>query len=126
MSLIKQVIVIREDLNMRKGKMVAQGSHASMMFVKDSISVFNNEEIYLSNIEREWLFGSMTKICLRAINLDELIKVYNNAVEAGLTAYLVEDLGLTEFHGVKTITAVAIGPDYAEDIDKITGHLRLL
>ena len=25
----KQVIVIRKDLNMRKGKMIAQGSHAS-------------------------------------------------------------------------------------------------
>lgn len=27
---VKQVIVVRKDLNMRKGKMVAQGSHASM------------------------------------------------------------------------------------------------
>ena len=26
----KQVIVLRKDLNMRKGKMVAQGAHASM------------------------------------------------------------------------------------------------
>ena len=28
--MIKQVIVMRRDLNMRKGKMVAQGAHASM------------------------------------------------------------------------------------------------
>ena len=27
---VKQVIVLRKDLNMRKGKMVAQGAHASM------------------------------------------------------------------------------------------------
>jgi PTH2 family peptidyl-tRNA hydrolase len=27
---VKQVIIIRKDLNMRKGKMIAQGNHASM------------------------------------------------------------------------------------------------
>lgn len=27
---VKQVIVMRKDLNMRKGKMIAQGAHASV------------------------------------------------------------------------------------------------
>ena len=31
----KQVIVIRKDLNMRKGKMIAQGAHASMKVILD-------------------------------------------------------------------------------------------
>ena len=30
MSTVKQVIVIRKDLKMTKGKMIAQGSHASL------------------------------------------------------------------------------------------------
>jgi peptidyl-tRNA hydrolase, PTH2 family len=127
MSNIKQVIVIRDDLNMRKGKMVAQGSHASMMFIKHSIGIFDEDvTILLSDIDNEWLFGSMTKICVRAKDLNELLVVYNDAIKAGLTAYIVEDYGLTEFNGVKTLTAVAIGPDYCENIDKITGKLKLL
>jgi PTH2 family peptidyl-tRNA hydrolase len=31
----KQVIIIRKDLNMRKGKMIAQGAHASMKAIFD-------------------------------------------------------------------------------------------
>lgn len=33
MGKTKQVIVMRTDLNMRKGKMIAQGSHASIAFL---------------------------------------------------------------------------------------------
>lgn len=32
---VKQVLVIRKDLNMRKGKMVAQGAHSAMKVVFD-------------------------------------------------------------------------------------------
>jgi PTH2 family peptidyl-tRNA hydrolase len=41
-------------------------------------------------------------------------------------AVIIYDNGNTEFHGVKTLTAIAIGPDHAEFIDPITGHLQLL
>lgn len=34
----KQVIVMRKDLNMRKGKMIAQGAHASMKVLLDNMS----------------------------------------------------------------------------------------
>ena len=43
--MIKQVIVMRTDLNMRKGKMIAQGAHASMKVLLDRIK-FNNIENY--------------------------------------------------------------------------------
>jgi len=39
---------------------------------------------------------------------------------------VIVDSGLTEFHGVKTKTCLAIGPNKKEDIDKITGSLKLL
>lgn len=38
----------------------------------------------------------------------------------------VKDNGLTQFHGVKTLTAIAIGPDDKSIINEITGHLKLL
>ena len=34
---LKQVILIRKDLKMRRGKEVAQGSHASMAFMTEKI-----------------------------------------------------------------------------------------
>lgn len=39
MSEIKQVIVVRKDLNMRKGKMCAQASHASLKVILDSLEL---------------------------------------------------------------------------------------
>ncbi len=39
---------------------------------------------------------------------------------------LITDAGRTEFHGEPTNTTLAIGPDYSEKIDKITGGLPLL
>ena len=37
MERIKQVILIRKDLKMRRGKEIAQGSHASMQFIVKQI-----------------------------------------------------------------------------------------
>ena len=35
--LTKQVIVIRRDLKMRRGKEIAQGAHASMLWLADRV-----------------------------------------------------------------------------------------
>jgi peptidyl-tRNA hydrolase len=37
---VKQLIVMRTDLNMRKGKMIAQGAHASIMWTLDFIYIY--------------------------------------------------------------------------------------
>jgi len=39
---VKQVIVLRKDLQMRKGKMIAQGAHASMKVFFDLAGYFVN------------------------------------------------------------------------------------
>jgi PTH2 family peptidyl-tRNA hydrolase len=54
-----------------------------------------------------------------------LLRVYEAAREAGLEVNLITDSGRTEFHGVPTMTAVALGPDYDEKIDPVTGGLEL-
>lgn len=128
---IKQVIVMRTDLNMRKGKMVAQGAHASMMFMtiylKDQDNPDNHlRSIVFSDVQKEWLEGSFKKICVGATSEEELLAVYDKAFEAGLVVYKCIDSGLTEFNGQPTLTCIAIGPDYAEKIDNITGELKLL
>jgi peptidyl-tRNA hydrolase, PTH2 family len=55
-----------------------------------------------------------------------LLGVVQAAKDAGVLVQLVVDAGKTEFHGVPTPTCCAVGPDYPERIDPITGHLKLL
>lgn len=54
------------------------------------------------------------------------MEIHDKAVAAGLEVHLITDSGRTEFHGQPTRTCLAIGPDLAEKIDEITGHLQLL
>lgn len=125
---IKQVIVMRTDLNMRKGKMIAQGAHASMIFLTEKLraGVGPIREAYLSDEQIAWVDGAFTKICVRVGSLEGLKEVHESARAAKLTSHLVTDAGLTEFGGVTTITCCAIGPNYADEVDEITGGLELL
>lgn len=119
---VKQVIVIRKDLGMRRGKEISQGSHASMAFM---VEQRRGNLITLDGVSTIWLQTGQTKITTKVDNEDELNELYEEAKAAGLKVYLITDLGHTEFNGVQTKTALAIGPDYADSIDKITGHLKL-
>lgn len=124
---VKQVIVLRKDLNMRKGKMVAQGAHASMKYMLDNSKFDGNKFTFEFNDEwKAWLNGAFTKVALSVNSEQELLELYEKAIANGLPASLIIDNGLTEFNGVKTKTAIAIGPAKAEAIDEVTGHLSLI
>ena len=124
----KMVIVIRKDLNMRRGKMCAQAAHATLKFLTDNNESNRNDEIHveLSQLEYEWLFGSMTKIVVGCDSEDELNQLILTAKINNVPVYPIIDAGFTEFHGAPTLTCAAFGPDREEDIDKITGNLKLL
>lgn len=128
---MKQVIILRKDLNMRKGKMVAQGAHASMAAIishmKPNIR-YDHDYSILKEDSRisEWLSGLFTKICVSVNSEKELLNIYAEAKEKKMLCSLIQDSGLTEFNLIPTYTAVAIGPDTNENLDKITGHLKLL
>lgn len=119
---IKQVIIIRRDLKMRRGKEIAQGAHASQAFL---IDIITNPLRRLTEEHIRWLNGTRTKICLQIESEKELLKLYNAAIKNSLECHLIEDLGLTEFNGIATKTCLAIGPNYSEKIDAITSHLKL-
>ncbi|QGJ70664.1 Aminoacyl-tRNA hydrolase [Planctomycetales bacterium 10988] len=126
-SQIKQVIVMRYDLKMRRGKQIAQGAHASMAFLSRRLTT--NGKIAWADcteVERLWFSGKFAKICCRVNSEEELLAIYEQAREAGLAVHLITDSGKTEFHGVPTRTCLAIGPDVSEKIDAITGSLQLL
>lgn len=100
---------------MRKGKMVAQGSHACLY------SYLNTPQ----EIRDEWFGQRQTKICVGVETEAELFEIYEKAKAAGLPCALILDAGLTEFKG-PTYTAVGIGPYDDDAINQITGNLKLL
>lgn len=127
----KQVIVIRKDLNMRKGKMCAQASHASMAFLTKNITFGEGVTLVLPDHThkdevRHWLNNSFRKICVYVNSKEELYELYSQAVDKGLIAHLIVDNGATEFNGVLTATCVAIGPHFDEKFEGLTNHLPLL
>lgn len=124
---IKQVICMRHDLKMRRGKQIAQGAHASMAFLTRRLQKAGSVALAdFSAVERMWLTGSFAKVCCRVNSEEELLAIRDKAVEAGLEVHLITDSGKTEFHGEPTNTCLAIGPDVAEKIDPVTGTLELL
>jgi PTH2 family peptidyl-tRNA hydrolase len=121
--LAKQVIVIRKDLKMRRGKEIAQGAHAAMAWLTRLI--VQQMPPRLTSAETVWLTGKFTKIVCTVDSEVELLQLYVKAQEAHLRVCLIEDSGATEFNGVPTNTCLAIGPDWSELIDPITSHLKL-
>jgi PTH2 family peptidyl-tRNA hydrolase len=143
----KQVIVMRKDLKMRKGKMVAQGAHASMaallkeMVVDDRINHDPSKMwvLHASTIRDPlyfWLEGKFTKVTVGVMSEDELFDIYkkalmvegsfSNTIRMKMPCAIIQDSGKTEFHGVPTYTCAAIGPWWVDEVDEITGHLKLL
>jgi len=133
----KQVIVIRADLNMRKGKIAAQASHASMSFLtKSGSTVFDDHHwayYRTSNFNKDWVYelahwlnNSFRKICVYVNSQEELEAVHQKALDSGLISHLIIDNGATEFNGVPTMTCCAIGPAWGCKFKDITDHLPLL
>src|SRR5579875_663613 len=106
---IKQAIIIRSDLEMSKGKTVAQACHASLM------SFFEAEKAN-EKIAKEWLKTGEKKIVLKVADEEALVKLFKAFEYKGIPAALVTDAGLTEIPpGSKT--ALGVGPWKGSEID---------
>ncbi len=114
---------------MRRGKEIAQGSHASMAFLINRIRALSGTAVdvtlTLKPAEVHWITKGMAKVCLKVNSEEELLECHAKAQASGIESHLIRDSGRTEFDGVPTLTACAIGPDEPEHIDKITGELTL-
>ena len=111
----KQVILVRQDLKLPKGKLAAQSAHASVEAVLKSDQ----------DLIKKWRDQGMAKIILKVKDEKELIQYFQQAKEAKLTGSLITDAGRTVVDpGTKT--CAAIGPDEEQKIDQITGKLALL
>ena len=94
----KQMLIVRRDLKMRKGKIAAQASHAAV-------------EAVLKAILNEGRAGQLRTTPEGWVYLD--------------APALIRDAGMTEFHGQPTYTALAFEPLAAERADELTGGLPL-
>lgn len=129
----KQVIVVRKDLGMRKGKIAAQAAHASLgavlkLFTREDVGKhFSLNAVFSGKSpEHAWLDGPFTKICVSVDSEKELLDLVEEARRKGILHCLITDSGRTEFNNVPTITCAAFGPWWVDELNRLTGHLTLL
>lgn len=111
----KQVIVVRADLKLPKGKLASQVAHAAVE------AVIRSEE---EKVEH-WHQEGQKKIVVKVKNEKELLALFQKAKGQKIMAVLITDAGLTTI-APGTKTAICIGPDKEEKIDEITGKLKLV
>ena len=114
-----QVLVVRTDLKMGKGKIAAQCAHASLAAYLKAM----NEKKY-SEWAENWIEEGMQKIVVKVQSEKELLELFEQVKNKFPTA-LVTDAGHTQIApGSKT--CVGIGPAKESELKKYTGHLKLL
>lgn len=132
----KQTIVVRKDLKMRKGKIAAQAAHASMKVFFDRMEETEMESesgdilkgyVFPATDEmRAWIDGMFTKIVVGCNSEQEIFDLELKAQRLGVPCAVIVDNGLTEFHGEKTVTCIALGPADAETLEELTSQFPLL
>jgi PTH2 family peptidyl-tRNA hydrolase len=114
----KQVIVMRTDLKMGKGKIAAQASHAAVSAAQEARK---HHRAWLI----AWLDEGQRKVVVKVSNEADLLQLKEQAGRMRLPCALVYDRGLTQLPP-DTLTCLSIGPAPNERVDKITGNLPLL
>jgi peptidyl-tRNA hydrolase, PTH2 family len=114
----KQVVLVRNDLKLPKGKMAAQVAHACV----DAVLLSLKRD---SDIVKKWRNEGMKKIILKVEDEKELILYFQKAKDSGLVTALITDAGRTVVEpGTKT--CIAIGPNKEEEIDLLTKDLKMI
>ena len=149
---MKQLIIVRKDLNMSMAKFAVQCCHASMAFIKEKISrveewrdniyhddidVFRKDVVELSEDDSSWFDEIQTKIICEAKNKNKLLKCIDYATEIGLKEnedyFIIRDRCLTELTPEEvdeegnycTITAIGFRPLPNEVVSQISKHYQL-
>ena len=126
MNDVKQVIVVRKDLNMKKGKLAAQVAHASMKFLLENNEAERGDEMHvkLSQMEALWLSGSFDPIVVSVDSEHALQNLIMKAQLHDIDVYPIVDEAKSG--GLPTLTCAAFGPCEVSDLNKITGNLSVI
>ncbi|HZD12115.1 MAG TPA: peptidyl-tRNA hydrolase Pth2 [Candidatus Binatus sp.] len=115
---LKQVLVIRSDLEMGKGKIAAQCSHAAVLAAEQARK-------HYKGWWEEWFRDGQTKVVLKVVGVDPILGLGRRSVSERLPYYIVKDMGITQLEP-GTVTCIGIGPGPAAKIDQLTADLPLL
>ena len=113
----KQVIVVRKDLKLTKGKMSAQAAHAA-------VEAYRATAEKNPNLAKSWVNSGEKKVVVYAENLEELYMI-KESVPDRIAAKVITDAGRTQLEP-GTVTCMGIGPASEEDLNKVTGKLKLV
>lgn len=114
----KMVIVVRTDLGMGVGKMIAQACHAAVACSEQAKKTHSKQWA-------RWRDEGAKKVALEAESFEELKELMRKAEQLDLVYVLIQDAGHTEV-APGTTTCLGLGPDQAQRVDKVTGSLPLL
>ena len=112
---MKQVIIVDASLKLPKGKLAAQVAHAAVAALLAARNA----------ARQEWLAEGMPKVVLRVEGSEALTRLHELAGQHDLPTALIHDAGRTVLPA-GTITCLGIGPAADEQIDALTGELKLL
>lgn len=113
----KLVLLIRQDLEMSKGKIAAQCCHAVLAAYKYMLT-------HQPKVLNRWEASGQPKVTLKVKDEAEMLSLMSKARETGLCAMSIKDAGRTQI-AAGSRTVAAIGPGPISLIDYITGHLKL-
>lgn len=114
----KQVIAVRTDLGMSKGKMAVQVAHGAVSAAERAR--VSNQDVWLA-----WLREGQKKVAVKVQSEEELLQLMREAITHRLPYSLIRDAGMTELPP-GTMTVIGIGPAKSEEVDKVTSELKLL
>lgn len=125
----KQIILCREDIKLPAGKVAAQASHASLGVIKQCMggagTALTSLPLHPGTALAQWWDNDWTKVALGVPTFDEFNELVSKFDAMGLQVCVVEDNGLTVYHDVKTVTCAGVEPFWADELEKVVGHLKL-
>ncbi len=111
----KQVILVRQDLKLPKGKLAVQVAHASLECALKSDK----------KLMEKWRELGSKKIVLKVADEKELFKYMSMLENENIKVALIKDAGHTVVEP-GTITCLGAGPDLEDKIDKVAGKLKMV
>lgn len=116
---MQMIFCVRNDLKMGKGKIAAQVGHAVLGLYKQNLNDKN------STMLEKWEATGQAKIVVKINSEKEMYNIFVKAQQMGISTHIVQDAGKTQIESGSN-TVIAIGPDFKNRLNQVTGHLKLM